>query len=32
MLKKYGLHPANTKHKPEVELEDAEEEGNLTQA
>ena len=32
MLKKYGLHPANTKSKPEVELEDTEEEGNLTQA
>jgi two-component system response regulator GlrR len=32
MLKKYGLHPANTKNKREVELEDAEEEGNLTQA
>lgn len=32
MLKKYGLHPANTKHKPEIELEDTEEEGNLTQA
>ncbi|HXF92839.1 MAG TPA: sigma-54 dependent transcriptional regulator [Nitrospiraceae bacterium] len=32
MLKKYGLHPANTKSKPEVELEDTEEESNLTQA
>ncbi len=32
MLKKYGLHPANTKSKPEVELEDTEEASNLTQA
>ncbi len=32
MLKKYGLHPANTKRKPEVELEDTEEKRNLTQA
>jgi len=32
MLKKYGLHPSTTKGKPEPELEDLEEENNLTEA
>ena len=32
MLKKYGLHPSTTKAKAEADLEELEEEGNLTEA